>query len=154
MEKKIFKGFLKDRGQRFTKERAAILKKTLSYHGHFDPESLYLKIRESGLKASRASVYRTLNLLCECGIIEKVSKTEHGTTYEHTFGHEHHDHMLCILCGNIIEFYSEDLERLQEELCRSLNFKGVSHTLEIRGYCKKCQKRKGNKREKTNTIRC
>jgi Fur family ferric uptake transcriptional regulator len=144
MEKKIFKGFLKDRGQLFTKERAAVLKKALSYHGHFDPESLYLKIRESGLKASRASVYRTLSLLCECGIIEKVSKTEHGTTYEHIFGHEHHDHMLCILCGNIIEFYSKDLERLQEELCRSLNFKGVSHTLEIRGYCKKCQKKKGN----------
>jgi Fur family ferric uptake transcriptional regulator len=154
MEKKMFKGFLKDRGQRFTKERAAILKKTLSYHGHFDPESLYLKIRESGLKASRASVYRTLNLLCECGIIEKVIKTEHGTTYEHTFGHEHHDHMLCVSCGGIIEFYSGDLERLQEELCRSLNFKGANHTLEIRGYCKKCQKKKGNRRGKSNTGRC
>jgi Fur family ferric uptake transcriptional regulator len=154
MEKKIFKGFLKDRGRRFTKERAAILKKTLSYHGHFDPESLYLKIRESGLKASRASVYRTLNLLCECGIIEKVIKTEHGTTYEHTFGHEHHDHMLCVSCGGIIEFYSGDLERLQEELCRSLNFKGANHTLEIRGYCKKCQKKKGNRRGKSNTGRC
>jgi Fur family ferric uptake transcriptional regulator len=142
MEKKIFRGFLKDRGQHFTKERAAILQKALSYHGHFDPESLYLKIRETGLKASRASVYRTLNLLCECGLIDKVRKTEHGTIYEHTFGHEHHDHMMCIMCGNTIEFYSEDLERLQEGLCNKQNFRRVNHTLEIRGYCKKCQKKR------------
>jgi Fur family ferric uptake transcriptional regulator len=142
MEKKIFSSFLKDRGQRFTKERAAILQKTLSCHGHFDPETLYLKIRDTGLKASRASVYRTLNLLCECGLIEKVRKTEHGTIYENTFGHKHHDHMLCIICGNIIEFYSEDLERLQEGLCNKQNFRGVNHTLEIRGYCKKCQKKR------------
>jgi len=142
MEKKIFNKFLKERGQKFTKERAAILQRIFSYHGHFDTESLYLKIRETGLKASRASVYRTLNLLCECGLIEKVTKTEHGTIYECTFGHEHHDHMLCIGCGTIIEFYSEDLERLQENICRKQDFKGVTHTLEIRGYCKRCQKNK------------
>lgn len=142
MEKKIFSKFLGDRGQRLTKERAAILQKTFSYHGHFDPESLYLKIRDTGIKASRASVYRTLNLLCKCGLIEKVRKTEHGTLYEHTFGHEHHDHMLCIVCGDTIEFYSKDLERLQEDLCNRQNFQGVSHTLEIRGYCKRCQKKR------------
>lgn len=142
MSKEIFNKFLKDRGQRLTRERAGILRKILSYRGHFDPESLYLKIRETGLKASRASVFRTLNLLCECGLIEKVRKTEHGTIYERTFGHAHHDHMLCIMCGNIIEFYSEDIERLQESLCNKRNFQGVNHTLEIRGYCKKCREKR------------
>lgn len=141
-EKKIFSKFLKDRGQRFTKERSAILQKTFSYRGHFDPESLYLQIKGTGLKASRASVYRTLNLLCECGLIERVTKTERGTIYEHTFGHDHHDHMLCIECGSIIEFYSENLERLQEQICEKQNFQGTSHTLEIRGYCKKCKTKK------------
>ncbi len=142
MEKKIFSKFLRDRGQRITKERSVILQKTLSCSGHFDPESLYLKIKGTGLKASRASVYRTINLLCECGLIEKVRKTEQGTIYENTFGHKHHDHMLCMQCGNIIEFYSEGLERLQENLCKKQGFQGASHTLEIRGYCKKCQKKK------------
>jgi len=142
MSKEIFNKFLKDRGQRLTRERSAILQKVFSYHGHFDPESLYLKMRDCGLKASRASVFRTLNLLCECGLIEKVRKTEHGTIYERTFGHAHHDHMLCIMCGNIIEFYSEDIERLQESLCNKQNFQGVNHTLEIRGYCKKCRKKR------------
>ncbi len=142
MVEKTFGKFLKDKGLRFTKERSAVLQKTLSFHGHFDPESLYIGIKETGMKASRASVYRTLNLLCECGIIERVTKGEHGSIYERTFGHEHHDHMLCIECGKVIEFYSEGLERLQEDLCSEKGFRGASHTLEIRGYCKKCLKKK------------
>jgi Fur family ferric uptake transcriptional regulator len=142
MDKKIFSTFLKERGQRLTKERTAILRRTLSLRGHFDPESLYVKIRATGLKASRASVYRTLNLMCECGLIEKVTKTEHGTIYEHTLGQSHHDHMLCISCGHIIEFFSETIEKLQEGICKKQGFDGVNHTLEIRGYCRKCRKKK------------
>jgi len=142
MHKKIFLQFLQGRGQRLTKERAFILQKTLSCNGHFDPESLYVQIKKTGMKASRASVYRTLNLLYECGLIGKVRKTEHGTIYENVFGREHHDHMLCIKCGNIIEFFSQELERLQENLCKKQGFQGASHTLEIRGFCKKCRKKK------------
>lgn len=142
MERKIFRNFLKERGQRLTKEREAILGKIFSLHSHFEPETLYLQIKKSGLKASRASVYRTLNLLYECGMVERIGKTERGTIYEYIYGHKHHDHMLCMLCGKIIEFYSEDLERLQGELCKQQNFNGTNHTLEIRGYCKKCQKKK------------
>lgn len=142
MGKEIFREFLKNRGQRFTKERSVILQKTLSFNGHFDPETLYLKIKDTGMKASRASVYRTLNLLCDCGLIGRVMKSDHGVIYERTFGHGHHDHMLCTHCGKVIEFYSEELERLQEALCEKREFSGASHTLEIRGYCKACQKKK------------
>ena len=142
MKKKIFGKFLRERGRRFTKERAVILNKALSFNGHFDPETLYLQIKETGMKASRASVYRTLNLLCDCGLIGRVREGEHGAVYEQTFGHEHHDHMLCTECGKVIEFYSEELEKLQEYLCRKRDFKGANHTLEIRGYCKRCLKKK------------
>jgi Fur family transcriptional regulator, ferric uptake regulator len=141
IEKQIFTNFLKDRGQRLTKERSAILQKIFACSGHFDPESLYLQIRETNMKASRASVYRTVNLLYECGLIDRVGKTERGTIYEYTFGHKHHDHMLCIQCGKIIEFYSEELEGIQEAVCREQGFQGKNHTLEIRGYCKKCLKK-------------
>ncbi|MBE0425157.1 MAG: transcriptional repressor [Nitrospirae bacterium] len=143
MEEKIFKKFLKDRGQRLTRERAAILRKTSSSQGHFDPESLYLEMKKKSLKISRASVYRTLHILCECGLIEKVKKTEHGTIYEKTYGQGHHDHMLCLSCGEVIEFYSEDLERLQKDLCKKYGFQWTNHTLEIQGYCKKCLKKTG-----------
>ena len=140
-EKKLFVHFLKERGLKLTRERTAILKKAFSCNGHFDPESLYLDIKQEGLKASRASVYRTINLLCECGLVEKVMQTEHGALYEIALGTPHHDHMLCIECGRIIEFFSGDLERIQEDLCVKQGFQGVSHSLEIRGYCKKCLKK-------------
>jgi Fur family transcriptional regulator, ferric uptake regulator len=139
MRQKIFRQFLEDRGQRLTKERIAVLQKAFSCKGHFDPETLYLDMRKRGMKASRASVYRTINLLCECGLVEKVSKTEHGTIYEHTLGRPHHDHMVCLNCGKVIEFYSENIERLQDEICRQQHFNGKSHTLEIRGYCINCE---------------
>jgi len=140
MQQNIFRKFLEERGWHLTKQRNAILHKVFSCDSHFDPESLYMEIRGKGIKASRASVYRTLNLLCECGLVKKVSKTEHGTIYEYTHDH-HHDHMVCIGCGKIIEFYSESLERLQDDICREQDFEGKSHILEIRGYCGHCQRR-------------
>jgi len=142
MENKIFQNFLGEKGLRLTKERTAVLKEVFSFHDHFDPEHLYMRIKDSGSKASRASVYRTLNLLVESGLVEKVTRTEKGNVYEHTFGHTHHDHMICDLCGSITEFYSEKLENLQKEICLANDFDGRSHTLEIRGYCSECKKRK------------
>ncbi len=143
MESKIFRSFLGERGLKLTKERTAILREVFSFHGHFEPEHLYFRMRDGGSKASRASVYRTLNLLVESGLVKKVTRTEKGNVYEHTFGHRHHDHMVCESCGKIIEFYSEKLENLQNEICARNGFCGVNHILEIRGHCGQCRKKKG-----------
>ena len=140
MEKIIFQNFLGEKGLKLTKERIAVLREVFSSHNHFEPENLYQRIKDSGSKASRASVYRTLNLLVESGLVEKVTRTEKSNVYEHTFGHTHHDHMICDGCGGIIEFYSEKLENLQKEICLGNGFDGKSHTLEIHGYCAECKK--------------
>ena len=140
MESEIFQNFLGEKGLKLTKERIAVLKEVFSSHNHFEPENLYLRIKDSGSKASRASVYRTLNLLVESGLVEKVTRTEKSNVYEHTFGHTHHDHMICDGCGRIIEFYSEKLENLQQEICLANDFDGRNHTLEIHGYCTECKK--------------
>lgn len=138
--KKDFTNFLRNHGQRLTNGRNAVFNKILSYTGHFDPDSLYLQLRQAGSKVSRASVYRTLNLLNKSGFISIVRKTEKGTIYERAYGTKHHDHMHCTECGKVIEFYSEELEKLQEKICKKQGFKGESHTLEIRGYCAQCRK--------------
>jgi Fur family transcriptional regulator, ferric uptake regulator len=142
VESRIFRGFLGERGLKLTKERIAILREVFSFHGHFEPEHLYFRMRDGGSKASRASVYRTLNLLVESGLVEKVRRTEKGNVYEHTFGHRHHDHMVCESCGKIIEFFSEKLENLQNKICARNGFNGISHTLEIRGRCGQCREKK------------
>ena len=140
MENIIFRNFLGGKRLKLTKERTAVLSEVYAFHGHFEPEYLYSRIKESGSKASRASVYRTLSLLVECGLVKRVTRTNKGNIYEHTYGHTHHDHMICDICGDIIEFFSEKLENLQEEICEKNNFVGSSHALEIRGRCKKCRK--------------
>jgi Fur family ferric uptake transcriptional regulator len=139
MENLIFRNFLGGKGLKLTKERIAVLSEVYSFHGHFEPEYLYLRIKDAGSKASRASVYRTLSLLVECGLVNRVTRTDKGNIYEHTYGHMHHDHMICDSCGEIIEFYSEKLENLQNEICEKNSFVGSSHALEIRGRCKKCR---------------
>jgi len=139
MVKEAFRDFLRERGLRFTGERGAILDEVLSSKGHFDPEGLYISMRNSGNKVSRASVYRTLPLMKEAGIVEQVEHTDKQTHYECTVDRGHHDHMLCLSCGKVIEFYSRDMERLQEQVCREQGFEGTGHILEITGYCKACR---------------
>ncbi len=138
MEKQKFKEFLSTKGLKLTKERDAIFNEISNIKGHFDPEDLFLRLKNKGLKVSRASVYRTIPLLIENGLIEEVERIDRHAHYEKVAGTQHHDHMICIKCGKVIEFYSTELEMLQEKVCEKEMFKGIRHTLEIFGYCKNC----------------
>ncbi|HXX58456.1 MAG TPA: Fur family transcriptional regulator [Thermodesulfovibrionales bacterium] len=140
METRIFREYLSKKGLRFTKERERILKEIFAFHGHFDPEELLLNIRNKKRKVSKASIYRTLPLLVESGLIEQVEKIGKHAHYEHTFGHGHHDHCICVNCGAVIEVFSPKLEAIQEELCKEAGFSGIKHTLEIKGYCGDCRR--------------
>lgn len=142
MGEKAFREYLSGQGFKFTKERKLILREIFSLHNHFDPEQLFIRMKKKGLKVSKASIYRTLPLLLQSGLIEQVERTEKHAHYEHTLGRGHHDHMLCISCGSAIEFFSEELERLQDEICKNKDFDSVTHTLEIKGYCSKCRKKR------------
>lgn len=138
--------YLRAKGLKFTKERQLIAKELLSSRGHFDLDEFYVGLKKKGLKVSKASVYRTLPLLLESGLIKQVEKTDKHAHYELVYGSSHHDHMLCVSCGKVIEFYSKPLERLQDRLCEAEGFESISHTLEIMGYCSKCRTKKGDKR--------
>jgi Fur family ferric uptake transcriptional regulator len=138
-EKERFSEFLKERGLKFTLERKAILAAIFSFHKHFDIEELYEKLRKQGEHLSRATIYRTLPLLIESDLINETLRCQGRISYEHTFGHKHHDHMVCIKCGRIIEFRSEEIEKLQEGMCKKYGFKPLEHRLGIKGYCKSCQ---------------
>jgi Fur family ferric uptake transcriptional regulator len=139
MEEKIFIDFIQSKKLKYTKERSAILKEVFSHHNHFDPKDLLTIMRKKSIRVSRASMYRTLSLLIECGLAAKAEKTEKHTHYEHTFGHKHHDHMICIKCGKITSLSSEKLEQLQKKLCKEKKFKPITHSLEIKGYCSGCE---------------
>jgi Fur family ferric uptake transcriptional regulator len=138
VEKQKFREFLTTKRLKLTKERNEILDEILDMKKHFDPEELFVRLKTKGSKVSRASVYRTIPLLIENGLLEEVERIDRHAHYERVSEDRHHDHMICIKCGKVIEFYSPTLEMLQDEICQKEKFKGIRHTLEILGYCEKC----------------
>ncbi|TAN42825.1 MAG: transcriptional repressor [Nitrospirae bacterium] len=138
MPNKRFKKFLSVKGFKFTKEREEIFSEIMLIEGHFDPDELFITMKTKGSKVSRASIYRTIPLLVDGGLIEKVEMTDRHAHYEKKPGKRHHDHMICSICGKVIEFYSPELEKLQESICRKEKFKALRHSLEIMGRCGDC----------------
>jgi Fur family ferric uptake transcriptional regulator len=126
--------------QRATPERHKILDAVLQSQGHFDVENLYFRMISNGVKVSKATLYNTLELLQECGLVSKYRFAENTSRYEKAFGRPHHHHMICLSCGEIIEFTNERLERIQEEVAESNSFKIQSTTIQVFGTCSKCTK--------------
>ncbi len=136
-----FRQYLKSRGLKLTSERKNILKKVFSIHDHFDVEELLYLLREDGKQISRASVYRTLNLLVDSSLVEKVDFGEGRAYYEHIYGHVHHDHLVCLKCGKVIQFEDPVIEKRQKEICEEHGFDINCHLLNIFGCCSECQNR-------------
>ncbi|MCZ7648725.1 MAG: transcriptional repressor [Planctomycetota bacterium] len=126
------------RGLKLTNERREILRTILQTHQHFDAEWLCAKFKAEGVRVSRATVYRTLGLLCEIYLVREVFQAPSGAHYEHVYGHEHHEHMICLTCNEVLEFVSRRLEHLQEEACRAHGFHARRHHLQVFGYCARC----------------
>jgi Fur family ferric uptake transcriptional regulator len=135
-----FAEYLAKHRLKMTRERRAILDKVLGLRGHFDVEHLLALLNEGGLVVSRATLYRTLPRLVEAGLVHKVEMAQGQARYEPMFGRHHHDHMVCLGCGTIVEFESRDIERLQDEVCHRKKFRMTGHTHQIRGFCERCDR--------------
>jgi Fur family ferric uptake transcriptional regulator len=134
-----FKRYIENKGLLFTPERRFIAEEVLSNHDHFDADELLKLLKTRGSKTSRATVYRTLDLLVESNLVNKIDIGCGKSVYEYTVAHKHHDHLICITCGEIKEFEEPLIEQLQEWACEKAGFKAKLHNLIIYGYCPKCQ---------------
>lgn len=130
-----------NRKLRATPSRFAVLDAVLQSQGHFDAENLYYRMITKGIKVSKATVYNTLDLLKDCGLVSKYRFAESTSRYEKAFGRPQHHHLICLECGDIIEFVNERLEAIQNEVCNGKTFTPQSSTLQIFGTCVKCKKR-------------
>ena len=140
--KEILSKYLQAQKLRPTKERYLLLEQIMQTNGHFDADELFATLSGKGLKASRATVYNTLDLLVDCGLISKYRFGESHSRYEKAFGRPRHDHLICLQCGDIIEFVSEKLDKIQSNVCEEKKFKMQNSTLQIFGICSNCQKKK------------
>src|SRR5437868_12427828 len=109
-----FETLLAERGLKFTYERKHIFEEVSRLKHHFDADSLYERFKHKGLRISRDTVYRTIPLLLESGIIQKSVGEGKREFYEQTGSKGHHDHMVCVRCGKFIEFRCEEIEQLQD----------------------------------------
>ncbi len=146
--KNQFEFYLKQRGCKITKSRFDIIDVIARYGSHFEIEDLVNWITQENKKiASRSTVYRTVKLLQEFGAIREVIKLNNRTIYEFIAGKPHHEHLVCVECGKIIEFNKEKIEELQEEVCKEYDFVPLNHRLEIFGICSDCRSKKDENRK-------
>lgn len=138
-----FEKFLKQKGFKVTRGRINLVDKVASYGTHFEIEELvrWISSQENGSVASRSTIYRTVKLLQDFGAIREVIKLGNRTIYEFVAGKPHHEHLICVECGKIIEFNHQDIEELQEKVCEEYDFMPLNHRLEIFGICSDCKKK-------------
>ncbi len=128
--------FIKGKRLRHTPQRDAILDVIFASHEHFTADDLWERLRKSRTPASRATLYRTLSLLTEAGLLQEIDLGDGQTTYDPNFlQRPAHNHLVCVDCGKVIEFEDEHLNLLNDRLARRLGFRPVKQSLRIEACC-------------------
>jgi Fur family ferric uptake transcriptional regulator len=143
-ERSIFLEHIKAAGLRRTEQRDLILDTFLSTEEHLTSEDLYGLVHKIDPDVGLTTIYRTLKLLTEAGLAREVRFGDGKTYYEHHYNHDHHDHMICTECGKVIEFFSQEIEELQDQMASNFGFKPTHHSLRMWGLCSDCQARSGD----------
>lgn len=133
--------YLRSRRLKLTKPRRRVVEKLLSVRGHVTADDLLDLLRRAGTPVSRATVYRTLSVISQSGLFDAHDFEQGKRVYEPMVGRAHHDHLYCISCGKVIEFFEPAIERLQDRVTQRHRFRPVYHSHKIFGYCEKCAHR-------------
>jgi len=135
-----FSQFLQSRGKRLTQQRRLIVEQIFSHHDHFDADELMDHLQEliSKRQVSRPTVYRALAELVEAGMLRKMVLGGRSV-FEHAYGYPSHDHLYCQMCNRLIEFHSDDLEKIRDTVAKEHDFKVLGHRMFVTGLCKDCR---------------
>lgn len=137
----IFISKLKTKNLKITEERLKVFHEVFSRHDHFDVETIVAKMFNEHVGVSRATVYRTIELLLEFGFIERLVLSDGAVRYEHILGHSNHEHLICESCGTITEVRIPEIERIQREVSEQNYFTPIRRAFNIYGICRKCRDR-------------
>ena len=139
VERRALAEYLEKHSLKHTKQRDAILDVFLEAGQHVTSDDVYQRVREQHPGIGYTTVYRTMKLLCDAGLASERHFDDGVTRYE--IEHEHHDHLVCVRCGKIVEFECKMIEDAQDEIVRRYGFRLLRHRHELYGHCPDCQKR-------------
>ena len=136
---KRLKKILHNEGLRFTRQREAVWNEIINNDDHREADEIYMAIKQKGVSVSRATVYRTIDVLLKNNLVRKLDLGVGPSKFEHKINARHHDHIICIQCGRIEEFMVDKIENLQDEVAEEDGFKLVRHIHQLFGLCENCQ---------------
>jgi len=136
---------LKRVGLKNTAQRGVILRTFLETHDHLSTDELYRLVKKKDDGIGFTTVYRTLKLLAECGLASEVLFHDGVARYEHKYNRRNHHHMVCTECGGSVEFFSPEVEAVEQEIGRKYRYATTRHTFQIYGVCEACRKKRGNR---------
>lgn len=132
-----FREFLEIRGEKLTEPRRILVRHIFDTHKHFDADELVADLHGAGRRVSRATVYRTLRLLVEAGLLRELRLTNRSA-YEHDYGYPSHDHLHCTECNHVVEFRNDEIRHLREAVSLEHGFRAEGHRFIITGVCPSC----------------
>jgi Fur family ferric uptake transcriptional regulator len=134
-----FREFLEIRNEKLTKGRRLLVDHIFHSHRHFDADELVRELHDAGERVSRATVYRTLRLLVEAGLLRELRLTNRSA-FEHDYGYPTHDHLHCTSCNRIVEFRNDEILRLRDAVSLTHGFRPSGHRFLISGVCSACSR--------------
>lgn len=129
-------------GLKSSDKRSFIVNYFIEEDRHYTVEELYDEIRKIKPEIGYSTVYRALKLLVRCGLATECAFDESAVRYEPAHQAQHHDHLVCRVCGRIIEFENDKIEKLQADVAKKYGFRVSAHRLQLYGECRKCRKRR------------
>src|ERR671921_577358 len=139
----IFRRYLHGQQLKFTPERAMILDAVLRQKGLFEAERLVNDIKQIGHNVSRATAYRTLAHLQDAGILKQVFFDNRQSYYEVIAGRQTYDYLICVATGRVVEFSSDKLRKLRDEICQEHGFSPLSHQFHVFGLSPEARAKEG-----------